>query len=53
MFGAGGWWSGGQVVAAGRSAVRWGGGSVGVVARLFFQCILAWRSLQWARGSGC
>jgi hypothetical protein len=27
--------------------------SMGVAACLFFQCIMAWRSLPWARGSGC
>jgi hypothetical protein len=28
------------------------GGSVEVVAFLFSQCIVVWRSLPWARGSG-
>jgi hypothetical protein len=26
---------------------------VGVAARLFFQCIMRWRSLPWSRGSVC
>jgi hypothetical protein len=30
-----------------------GSGSVGVENRLFFQCIMMWRSLPQARGSGC
>jgi hypothetical protein len=29
-----------------------GSGSMRVVACLFFQCIVAWRSLPWARDSG-
>jgi hypothetical protein len=28
-------------------------GGVGLVAHLFFQCIVVQRSLPWARGSGC
>jgi hypothetical protein len=38
----------------GNPASQWlGGGGVGVVAHLFFQCIVVWRSLLQARGSGC
>jgi phosphatidylserine synthase len=29
------------------------GGSMGVAAHLFFQCILLWRKLPPAKGSGC
>jgi hypothetical protein len=29
------------------------GSNIGVVAHLFSDCIMAWRSLLWARGSGC
>jgi hypothetical protein len=29
------------------------GSGVGVVVHLFSQCIMAWRSLPWARSSGC
>jgi hypothetical protein len=28
-------------------------GSVGVAAHMFSQCIMMWRRLPWARGSGC
>jgi hypothetical protein len=44
-FGVGSQWAGKWVAA--RQA---GGGSVGVVACQFFQCIMAWRNLPWARG---
>jgi hypothetical protein len=61
MFGAGGQRpSGLEAVAwrASRLVDRWagsraGGGSVWVVVHLYFQCIVAWRRLSWARGSGC
>jgi hypothetical protein len=37
------------------TAVAWrvSSGDVGVVAHLFCQCIVLWRSLPRARGSGC
>jgi hypothetical protein len=34
----------------GRLAVQWAGGSVGVVVCLFFQCVMAWRSLTHGLG---
>jgi hypothetical protein len=33
--------------------VAGGGIGMGVAAHLFSQCIVAWRSLPWARGSAC
>jgi hypothetical protein len=56
----GGWRAGGQRPSGpveprlgGAAGWQAGGSGVGVVACLFFQCIMMWRSLPWARSSGC
>jgi hypothetical protein len=59
MFRVGGWVVGsvlvGLQVGSAWQPVGWraGKGSIGLVAHLFFQCTVGWRSLPWARGSGC
>jgi hypothetical protein len=49
-------WAGGLVGRRCGLVGLWGGGLVdggGVGDHLFFECIVAWRRLPHARGSGC
>jgi hypothetical protein len=44
---------GGRVIPVMLGSHLFGASSMGVVAHLFSQCIVTWRSLSQARGSGC